>query len=76
VALLFLLKNQSNHEAPVIVKFKEKPSDDIWNSLKSSGLKWNPLRQEWEGLKNIEELTSLLALQKASVTEVDLSTKK
>lgn len=73
--IAFSSETPSTPKSSVIVKFEEKPSDEIRNSLKSLGLKWNPLRQEWEGHTNIEELTSLLAPHKAFIKEVDLSTK-
>jgi len=63
-------------KAPVIVKFETRPTDEIRASLKSLGLKWNALRQEWEGDTKIEELKSLLAPHGASITELDAGSEK
>ncbi|EKE09347.1 MAG: hypothetical protein ACD_16C00191G0007 [uncultured bacterium] len=63
-------------KAPVIVKFETRPTDEIRASLKSLGLKWNALRQEWEGYTKIEELKSLLAPHGASITELDAGSEK
>ena len=58
------------HRSPVIVKFETPPSQEIRVSLKSLGLKWNALRQEWEGYTRIEELKKLIAPHKASIREL------
>ena len=58
------------HRSPVIVKFETGPTDEIRTSLKSLGLKWNALRQEWEGYTRIEELKKLIAPHKASIREL------
>ena len=57
--------------APVIVKFETRPTDEIRASLKSLGLKWNALRQEWEGYVKVDELKELLASHKASIRELE-----
>ena len=62
--------------APVIVKFETRPSDEIRASLKSLGLKWNALRQEWEGYTKINELKELLSSHKASITELEMGPEK
>lgn len=58
-------------KSPVIVKFEEPPSDTTKRSLKSLGLKWNGLRQEWEGRVILEELRTLLADQNAEIRELE-----
>ena len=55
---------------PVTVKFSSFPDEDIRASLKSLGLKWNSLRQEWEGYAVVNELHSLLIDQEAEITDV------
>src|SRR3989338_2021091 len=62
--------------APVIVKFETRPSDEIRASLKSLGLKWNALRQEWKGYTKINELKELLSSHKASITELEMGPEK
>ena len=55
---------------PVIVKFETQPPAEIKTSLKTLGLKWNALRQEWEGYAKIEELKELIEPHKASILEL------
>ena len=56
----------------MIVKFSSLPDQDIRASLKSLGLKWNILRQEWEGYAVVEELRNFLKDQEdeAIITEI------
>jgi len=63
-------------KSPVIVKFETRPTDEIRASLKSLGLKWNALRQEWEGYTKIQDLKSLLAPHKASIQELEISSEE
>lgn len=58
-------------KSAVIVKFEEIPADELKLSLKSLGLKWNALRQEWEGYVVLIDLRSLLAPHKASIQELE-----
>lgn len=58
-------------KSPVIVKFEEIPMDEMKRSLKSLGLKWNTLRQEWEGHVVLEELRSLCSSQKVVIQELE-----
>ena len=55
---------------PVIVKFSSFPNDDIRVSLKSLGLKWSALRQEWEGYAVVEELQILLKGQEVEIRKI------
>lgn len=64
----FSVKKSS--KSPVVVKFKDKPSSDIRSSLRSLGLKWNALRQEWEGYTKPQELKTLLENQPANIQEL------
>lgn len=57
-------------KSPIIVKFEEMPSDETKKILKSQGLKWNDLRQEWEGQGPLEELRTLLAGYNAEIREL------
>jgi hypothetical protein len=54
----------------VIVSFSEKPSADLCIKLRALGLKWNNIRQEWQGHTILQEVTDLLQDQKAVVQEV------
>jgi len=62
-------------KSPVIVKFETKPTDEIRASLKSLGLKWNALRQEWEGYTHITKLKEFLGAHKASIHELKNASK-
>lgn len=66
----FSVEKSSIPKSSVIVTFEEVPSDNIKRSLKSLGLKWNGLRQEWEGHVVVEEVKSLLKNQKAEIQEL------
>lgn len=56
--------------SPVIIKFETPPSEETRASLKSLGLKWNALRQEWEGYAKIDELKELLMHHNASIIQL------
>lgn len=45
---------------PIIVKFTEKPDNEIRKVLREHGLKWNSLRQEWEGVSDYLSLKSVV----------------
>ena len=62
--------SEKSPKNPVIVKFKDKPSEDIRISLKSLGLKWNSLRGEWEGYTNLSEIKELIAPHNATLEEL------
>jgi len=60
-----ILDQEEKKQSAVILKFDSKPSDQIRTHLRSHGLKWNKLREEWygyvtdvgslkEGIKSIE----------------------
>lgn len=70
--IAFSSEKISHMKTPVIIKFEEKPSNEIRKTLKSSGLKWNSLRQEWEGYTNVEDVKTLLADHKASIQDVSI----
>lgn len=67
----FSIEKPSIPKTPVIVKFSEIPSDGTKRAIKSQGLKWNALRQEWEGHVVLEELQSLLSSQKAAIQKLE-----
>ncbi|OJW54598.1 MAG: hypothetical protein BGO67_02745 [Alphaproteobacteria bacterium 41-28] len=58
-------------KTPVIVKFETKPTDEIRSSLKSLGLKWNALRQEWEGYTQITKLKEAIEPHRAHIQILD-----
>jgi len=45
---------------PIIVKFTEKPDNAVRNVLREHGLKWNSLRQEWEGIADYLAIKSIV----------------
>lgn len=67
----FSADKPSVSKTPVIVKFADIPSDETKRAIKSQGLKWNALRQEWEGHVVLEELQSLLSSQKAAIQKME-----
>lgn len=62
-------------KAPVIVKFESSPSEEIRTSLKSLGLKWNALRQEWEGYAQVARLKEFLGPHKVLIQELEINHK-
>lgn len=69
--IAFSAEKSSIPKSPVIVKFEEIPTDEMKRSLKSQGLKWNALRQEWEGYVVLEDLRTLLIDQNAEIRELE-----
>jgi hypothetical protein len=67
----FSIEKAAIPKTPIIVKFAEIPSDDTKRTLKSQGLKLNPLRQEWEGHVVLEELKNLLAGCKVEIQHLE-----
>jgi len=55
----FFHEGKQNGE-PIIVKFTEKPDNQIRKVLREHGLKWNSLRQEWEGFADYHALKSII----------------
>lgn len=68
--IAFSAEKVSISKSAVTVKFEEIPSDELKLTLKSLGLKWNALRQEWEGYVVLEELRALLVGQNAEIREL------
>ena len=51
------LDQEQTTKQAVILKFEQKPSNDIRKIIRSHGLKWNELRSEWYGYcSNIKAL--------------------
>jgi hypothetical protein len=48
-------KEQST-KVPVIISFTDKPTSEMRDTLKDLGLKWNPIRKEWEGYVQQQKL--------------------
>lgn len=61
--------DQQNKKA-VIVSFKDTVDSDLKLSLRSLGLKWNIIRQEWQGYSDLRKLKELLQETSASIEEV------
>ncbi len=66
-----VLDQEEKKQSAVILKLQSKPSDQIRIHLRSHGLKWNKLREEWygyvtsidslkEGIKSIEHNLELI----------------
>ena len=60
-----VLDQEEKKQSAVILKLDSKPSDQIRGHLRSHGLKWNKLREEWYGF-----VTNLDAL-KEGVKSID-----
>lgn len=44
---------------PLVVQFKEKPTDEARAAIRALGLRWNAIRQEWQGIANLEDVKSV-----------------
>lgn len=67
----FSAEKVSLSKSPVVVKFEEITTDKTKLALKSLGLKWNSLRQEWEGHVVLDQLRSLLVGCNAEIQELN-----
>ena len=65
------LTKDQKQKTPVVVTFDEKPNLEIRQAIRDAGLKWNALRQEWEGRVDLENLKTILENQKAKITVLD-----
>lgn len=59
--------SENSGKSPVIVKFDEKPDEDTRAKIRELGLKWNAIRQEWQGYVDVEELECSLESHNASI---------
>ena len=55
---------------PLIVQFKEKPSEEARSAIRALGLKWNVIRQEWQGIASLEDVKSVAAHYSGSVVSM------
>jgi hypothetical protein len=46
--------NAEPNAVPIVVQFQEKPSEEARTVLRSLGLRWNSIRQEWQGITQPE----------------------
>lgn len=61
---------ENNDKSPVIVKFESKPDEEIRYKIRELGLKWNAIRQEWQGYVFLHNLKETLRNQKASISQI------
>ncbi len=47
-------QKKSESKTGVILKFEKEPQREIRQKLRSLGLRWNTLRQEWEGIVDFD----------------------
>jgi hypothetical protein len=52
-----VLNKEEQSKQSVILAFTEQPSQEIRNHIRSHGMKWNKLREEWYGY--VTDLDSL-----------------
>jgi hypothetical protein len=57
-------------KSAIIVSFAEKPSADLCLKLRALGLKWNTIRQEWQGNVILQDAQDLLQDKDAVLQEV------
>lgn len=50
----FADKNKADNTMPLIVQFPDKPSPEARTALRALGLRWNSIRQEWQGITQRE----------------------
>lgn len=64
-------KRQKNERTALALRFEIHPSEEVRNSLKKSGFKWNKFRKEFYGHGDKKELEELLKTSKVSIEVVD-----
>ncbi len=50
----FADKNKGDNTMPLVVQFPDKPSPEARTALRALGLRWNSIRQEWQGITQPE----------------------
>lgn len=55
---------------PLVVQFKEKPSEEARSAIRALGLKWNVIRQEWQGIANLEDVESVAKQHNGNVVSM------
>lgn len=55
---------------PLVVQFNEKPSEEARSAIRALGLKWNAIRQEWQGIANLEDVESVAAQYNGNVVSM------
>ena len=60
----------SGEGVSLVVQFKEKPSEEVRSAVRSLGLKWNVIRQEWQGIANLEEVESVVKQHNGNVVSM------
>ena len=50
----FADKNKADNAIPLVVQFQDKPSPEARTAMRALGLRWNSIRQEWQGITQIE----------------------
>jgi len=53
---------------PLILQFKDKPSEEARTAVRALGLRWNAIRQEWQGRGSVEAAEALAQEHGATVT--------
>jgi len=52
--IAFAEKNKADNTIPLVVQFQNKPSPEARTALRALGLRWNSIRQEWQGITQPE----------------------
>ncbi len=55
---------------PLVVQFNEKPSEEARSAIRALGLKWNAIRQEWQGIVNLEDVESVVKQHSGNVVSM------
>lgn len=69
----FMIDQTRGEGIPLIVQFKEKPSEETRAAIRAFGLKWNGIRQEWQGIANFEEVKSVAQHYNGNVVSMVIS---
>jgi len=72
-ASAFITDQTRGEGIPLIVQFKEKPSEEARAAIRALGLKWNTIRQEWQGIANFEEVKSVAQHYNGNVVSMAFS---
>ena len=53
---------------PLILQFKDKPSQEARSAVRALGLRWNAIRQEWQGRGSVDVAQALAETYGGTVT--------
>jgi hypothetical protein len=63
------------NRSPILLQFPKQPPEEIRKTLRALGLRWNSLRQEWNGFAPLEPLQLIAQEHNATLTVPEIETQ-